>query len=409
MAFRFSMVSFLFLVLTPTFQGEDDMTPSSQIERDDYDHKKKLEAIQGLKDELDQLPDITGQTQREGTLREHIIDKPISKNQYWSKNLPFGFDFDVTPGLSYSRADEFYEPIPAEDYSVNIIVDPCRDHAIDCCQDVFGSPQYISPNRSRTTNSVSSLQLRTANGDAIETTKSRLADQAVHYDADCDESLVAGGSDEVNARIKVKKTYDGFGNNIYTRCIGVNLAINLELNTPACWDHNTTVNATLPCQGPGGEKFPSCVAVGYYSSAYIVQCGGVYREDNHCGTFIELHAALSSENSGVGWEPGRAVCDLDCNMRVLSQTRLEGGFVGGYRTTTLPLTRYGNASQVVCQGNYELWWVQRTLWGFVTQFKKNFTVVSPECDFDIAYDSQRPYSTMDLPVEAPSIEFKPGH
>jgi len=48
---------------------------------------------------------------------------------------------------------------------------------------------------------------------------------------------------------------------------------------------------------------------------------GVYREDNHCGTFIELHAALSSENSGVGWEPGRAVCDLDCNMRVLSQVQ----------------------------------------------------------------------------------------
>lgn len=52
---------------------------------------------------------------------------------------------------------------------------------------------------------------------------------------------------------------------------------------------------------------------------------------------------------------------------MLFQARLEGGFVGGYRTTTIPLTIHGNASQIVCQGNYELWWVQRTLWGFVTQ------------------------------------------
>jgi hypothetical protein len=91
------------------------------------------------------------------------------------------------------------------------------------------------------------------------------------------------------------------------------------------------------------------------------------------------------------------------------QARLEGGFVGGYRTTTLPLTIHGNASQIVCEGDYELWWVQRTLWGFVTQFKKNFTVVSPACDYDPSYDRMFPYSTQLQYVDPPSIEFVPNH
>ena len=90
--------------------------------------------------------------------------------------------------------------------------------------------------------------------------------------------------------------------------------------------------------------------------------------------------------------------------------RLEGGFVGGYRTATLPLTVRGNASQVLCEGDYELWWVQRTLWGFVTQLKKNFTIIAPSCDFDAAYDRQKPFSTRELPVERewPPV-FHPGH
>jgi hypothetical protein len=52
---------------------------------------------------------------------------------------------------------------------------------------------------------------------STKTVSSRLADQTVHYDPDCEASVVAGGADEVNARIKVKRSHDGFGNDIYTR------------------------------------------------------------------------------------------------------------------------------------------------------------------------------------------------
>ena len=42
-------------------------------------------------------------------------------------------------------------------------------------------------------------------------------------------------------RLKVKHTYDGYGTDRYTRCVGYNLAMDLDIKQPVCWDHNTTV------------------------------------------------------------------------------------------------------------------------------------------------------------------------
>jgi len=72
----------------------------------------------------------------------------------------------------------------------------------------------------------------------------------------------------------------------------------------------------------GGDEFPSCVAVAYTSTAYIVQCGGAYREDNHCGTFIELHAAKTIHPDARGVARAKTPCDVDCNEVVLSQVNV---------------------------------------------------------------------------------------
>ena len=48
---------------------------------------------------------------------------------------------------------------------------------------------------------------------------------------------------------------------------------------------------------------------------------------------------------------------------------------------------------MVCEGKFELWWVQRTRWGFIVQFKKNMTVVAPPCDYDVPYDKKKIIST----------------
>jgi len=57
--------------------------------------------------------------------------------------------------------------VPAEEYSVNIIVDPCRGHSHDCCQDVFGTPQYVNANYSRIPGTTSALQLVNEKGEAV--------------------------------------------------------------------------------------------------------------------------------------------------------------------------------------------------------------------------------------------------
>jgi hypothetical protein len=62
-----------------------EITASSQQRLTGYQQKKKVEAVDVLKDELREHPDLTGQTQREGTLREHVILKPISKDKYWAR------------------------------------------------------------------------------------------------------------------------------------------------------------------------------------------------------------------------------------------------------------------------------------------------------------------------------------
>lgn len=331
---------------TNAFHGEDhnvdDYSASSQMERDEYDRKKKMESIAGLKAELGEHPDITGQTQRDGTTREHFIRRTISKDKYWSRTVPIGFDFDVEPGLRFMEATDFYEPVPTEDYHVNVIVDPCRGHGPGCCQDVFGTPQYIGAAKARVPGTISALLSSDENGVTSPVANSRLQDQYVYFDPDCDKEVVAGSLRETKgSALKVKRSYDGFGNDVYTRCVGHNLAVDLEVKSPACWDHNRTVNATLPCFTVSGDRFPSCLSIGYFSSAYVVQCGGAYREDDHCGTFVELHqaktasalaaaAADGSSSSGssggssdAGSGTGRSACGVECNERLLAQVGLE--------------------------------------------------------------------------------------
>ena len=115
------------------------------------------------------------------------MSKPLSKDQYWARTGPIGFDNDIVPGLGYSPATNFYEPIPAEEYSVNIIVDPCRGHPYNCCQDVFGTPQYVTANATRVLGKKTALQLVDEKGESIPVAQSRLQDQLTHFDSTCSE------------------------------------------------------------------------------------------------------------------------------------------------------------------------------------------------------------------------------
>jgi hypothetical protein len=54
-----------------------------------------------------------------------------------------------------------------------------------------------------------------------------------------------------------------------------------------------------------------CLELGVTQNALIVECGGRYRADPHCGTYLEVH------------RPGHA--------GVLAEARLPGMFTSGYR------------------------------------------------------------------------------
>ena len=353
--------------------GNAGLSTASVLLSDLYREEKKSEAAGMLKGLLENDPVLNDLTDRDGTRSVSFEEASVSSNMYWAPSTGSGYHLART-----KHGESFYQPIAPDQYSVNLILDPCRGHPASCCQDVFGSPQYIQ-SFTRSIGTVSALQVQNEAGEVIPFESSRLADQLVHFDPMCR----ASNDDDDKHTTGIKRTYDGYGTDVYTQCIGENLAMNMKMITPRCWDHNNTINATLPCLNVNGDQFPNCAAIGFISSAAIVACGGKYREDSHCGTFIELHAARSDGRNGA------SMCDTECNERLLSQVRLEGGFVGGYRTTTIPLTVDGNSSKVVCRGNFELWWVQRTRWGFITQLKKNFTVIDPPCDNDAALDSPK--------------------
>ncbi len=38
-----------------------------------------------------------------------------------------------------------------------------------------------------------------------------------------------------------------------------------------------------------GVPINYCLEVGFTQNAWIVECGGDYKDDSHCGTFLEIH------------------------------------------------------------------------------------------------------------------------
>ena len=69
---------------------------------------------------------------------------------------------------------------------------------------------------------------------------------------------------------------------------------------------------------------------------------------------------------------------------IISEVKLAGGFVSGYKMWNVPLQYADEPDSVICKGDYELWWTQRkpnTL-DTVVELKKKFRVTEPPCIWD---------------------------
>lgn len=297
-------------------------------------------------DELEGRAIVEGQLALDATQRAHEPDAVIDINVYR------------------------YET-PTE-YSIGLLLDPCRNRAHDCCSDRFGEPAYTNDALAAT----ETISLLDESGAPFQVSASRLSDRPSRFDPDC--YLDSDGATvyrllktHTTAGLQISKLYTNSG------CIGRlrALAPMDEVVMPPCWDRNASVDALASCYGVDGRKKPHCVSVAYMQTALIVQCFGSFALDNHCGTFLELH------------EPDSEV--------IVSQTRLLGEYTSGFRTTTLPLFFRGDRTRTVCRGDYEIWWVQRTKYNFIVQKKKTLRVVNPICDFDFATNTYTNYHRLD--------------
>ncbi|KAG1709606.1 hypothetical protein DVH05_020264 [Phytophthora capsici] len=280
------------------------------------------------------------------------------------KELETGIDTRDPNATIDTEVYSFAEPTK---YVIGLLLDPCRNHAVDCCVDRFGEPAYVSSS----TTVAEKVSLVDESGALLDMSVSRIGDRPSIFDSNCylDDNLVPYRLQKTLSAtgLRVTKNYTNSG------CIGRLRALvpMNEVVRPACWDYNDSVNALASCYNVDGRKQETCVAVGFMQTSYIVQCGGAFELSNHCGTFLELH------------EPG--------NGLILSQTRLLGQYPNGFRTTTLPLFFRGDRTRTVCTGDYEIWWVQRTLYNFIVQKKKKFRITSPQCDFDFATNKYKNY------------------
>ena len=103
----------------------------------------------------------------------------------------------------------------------------------------------------------------------------------------------------------------------------------------SCMDNNETVNAMLPCYDIGGELLPHCMQVAYSQSSFIHVCGGEFADDDHCGTYLEIHRQNGSP--------------YDSEEVALADTKITTMETAGMVTATISLFYKGDPSKILCE------------------------------------------------------------
>lgn len=233
--------------------------------------------------------------------------------------------------------ERYQESFPrSEDFVIGILVNPCgangtygRDDDIalgyDCCVGQFGQGEYgFRPGtRNRFSNGYSNgipispdeplhnIDLVDEFGNELDYRYSRRADDVLFIDETCN-----GIRDP------------------HMACIADRFAAARSKMMPPCWDNNQTVDSTLDCYTTKGKRKPHCMQVSYSQNAFITVCGGQFADDNHCGTYLEIHKANGTP--------------YDNEATILSDAKITTPVTNGMQTTTLPLSYKGDPSRILC-------------------------------------------------------------
>jgi hypothetical protein len=236
-------------------------------------------------------------------------------------------------------------------YTMNVIFDPCRGKDVNCCDDTFGTPEFSRVDTAAG-DKFRELRFYQQSGELLSYDFARVPDKEVVLDTTC-KGFLDPRDDCIS---------DGVGTLVFPQ-------------TPACWNHNATISALPSCRNPRtGAPMPLCFEGGFVQTAFIMECNGRFKDDPHCGTFLEIHKPGSTE--------------------ALSATKLRGQYTSGYRMSVMTTTVKGDNTKVLCNGgggSYEVWWVMRTRYDFIVQKKIPFRVIEPDCSFDPINNEYYPY------------------
>ena len=160
-----------------------------------------------------------------------------------------------------------------------------------------------------------------------------------------------------------------------------------------CWDYNTSLVADNDCYWGNGTRRPFCVTMAFSSTNYVAQCTGFrnhgeFSNDNHCGTFIEIHLPNITRGLLTGLYSEVQIED------VLIDVKVPPGLASGFRTIPLPTQLNNNPRRILCRGSYQVWWVLRTPSEFIIEKRKTVFFESPICDWDPYNKRYRPYATI---------------
>ena len=233
---------------------------------------------------------------------------------------------------AYGQYKESYPP--TEDFVIGLLVNPCGangtedDIALgyDCCMERYGQGEYAfrPGSRNKFSNGYSNgipisyneplhnIELVDEAGNPIDYKHSRRADDILYLDEHCT------GLREP-----------------HMSCINERFAATRSPHLPPCWDNNQTVDATLDSFTPAGKRIHNAMQIAYSQNAYVNVCGGESGDDDdHCGTYIEIH----KENGSP----------YDDEATILSEVKITTPVTNGMMTTVLPLTYSADPNRILC-------------------------------------------------------------
>lgn len=120
----------------------------------------------------------------------------------------------------------------------------------------------------------------------------------------------------------------------FSYCLGKRYGKIPSTQKPSCVDNNISLNALSGCFDIDGTYREKCTQVGYTQNAYIGLCGSEYADNDHCGTFLEIHVGTGSP--------------YDDESTIISEVKIDQFNVSGYYTTYLNTTYMGIHNRTLC-------------------------------------------------------------